>query len=101
MTDLITDKSIDWLRHGRDAGRPFLLMVHHKAPHRPWEPAAEKLAQYEDESIPEPATLFDDYATRGTAAKRADMRIGQMNPSIRSQALGPREQGPRAGSTDR
>ena len=36
-TDIITDQSIEWLR-GVDRSRPFCLMVHHKAPHRPWIP---------------------------------------------------------------
>jgi arylsulfatase A-like enzyme len=79
VTEVITDLAIDWLKK-RDAKRPFLMMVQHKAPHRPWEPAPEKLTDREGEKIPEPATLFDDYSTRGKAAHKADMRIGQMNP---------------------
>jgi arylsulfatase A-like enzyme len=80
VTEVITDLAIDWLTNKRDAKRPFLMMVQHKAPHRPWEPAPEKLTDREAEKIPAPATLFDDYATRGTAAHRADMRIAQMKP---------------------
>ncbi len=80
VTEVITDKALDWLEHKRDPQRPFALMVQHKAPHRPWQPAAEKLADREGEKIPEPPTLFDDYAHRGTAAHKADMRIGQMRP---------------------
>ncbi len=82
VTDVITDKSLGWLRNQRDPNKPFLLMVHHKAPHRPWEPAAEKLAAAENSTYPEPATLFDDYATRGRAAKEAEMRMDDLNPSI-------------------
>ena len=37
VTDLVTDMSLQWLRN-RDRSRPFALMVHHKAPHREWEP---------------------------------------------------------------
>ncbi|HTU90680.1 MAG TPA: sulfatase-like hydrolase/transferase, partial [Gemmataceae bacterium] len=37
-TDLLTDLSLDWLKQ-RDKDKPFLLMLHHKAPHRDWEPA--------------------------------------------------------------
>jgi arylsulfatase A-like enzyme len=81
VTDIITKKSLDWLETQRDRSKPFLLMVHHKAPHRPWDPASEKLAEYEKAIYPEPATLFDDYATRGRAAKEATMRIDDMNPS--------------------
>ena len=36
-TDLITDFTLDWLGN-RDKTRPFFLMCHHKAPHRPWDP---------------------------------------------------------------
>jgi len=79
-TELTTDAALDWLEKKRDPERPFALMVQHKAPHRPWQPTAAKLASREDEKIPEPHTLFDDFAHRGTAAKNAHMRIGQMNP---------------------
>jgi arylsulfatase A-like enzyme len=81
VTNLITTKSLEWLKNGRDPKRPFLMMVHHKAPHRPWDPASTKLAKYENKEYTEPLTLFDDYATRGHAAKDAEMRISQMNPS--------------------
>src|SRR5690625_4786499 len=33
-TDIVTDMSIDWLEN-RDKDKPFMLMCHHKAPHRP------------------------------------------------------------------
>ena len=37
VTDIITDLSLDWLKE-RDPEQPFMLMTHHKAPHRPWDP---------------------------------------------------------------
>src|SRR5262245_38991171 len=80
VTEVTTDLALDWLEKKRDTKRPFMLMVQHKAPHRPWEPAPQKLADREREKLPEPATLFDDYSHRGTAAKKADMRISQMKP---------------------
>jgi arylsulfatase A-like enzyme len=73
-TDLITDYSLDWLR-GRDRDRPFMLMVHHKAPHRPWEPDARHQTMYEDIDISLPPTFDDDYVNRSNAAKNARMRI--------------------------
>ena len=36
-TDVITDLSIEFIR-SRPRNKPFFLMSHHKAPHRPWEP---------------------------------------------------------------
>ena len=80
VTDVITNESLDWLKMKRDPQKPFALMVQHKAPHRRWEPNITKLADREDETIPEPATLFDDYANRGTAAHKATMRISGMDP---------------------
>jgi arylsulfatase A-like enzyme len=74
-TDVITDLALAWLRDQRDPRRPFLLMVQHKAPHRSWQPGPSHLAMYDGVTIPEPPTLFDDYATRGTAARTQDMTI--------------------------
>lgn len=74
VTDVITDLSIDWLR-ARNTERPFCLLVHHKAPHRPWLPDEAHADLYDGVDIPEPETLFDDYATRSEAARAARMRI--------------------------
>ncbi len=74
-TDLLTDISIDWLEHKRDKSKPFVLMYQHKAPHRAWEPAPKYLHMYDDVTIPEPATLFDDYEGRGTPARTQEMTI--------------------------
>jgi len=74
VTDIITDHCLNWLK-GRQSDKPFCLMYHHKAPHRRWEPGPKYLTMYDDREIPEPATLFDDYAGRGTAAKEQDMSI--------------------------
>ena len=74
VTDVITDKTIDWIKH-RDSSKPFMLMMQHKAPHREWMPGPKYLDQYEDIEFPEPETLFDDYRTRGSAAHDQDMSI--------------------------
>ncbi|MHB8901891.1 MAG: sulfatase family protein [Thermoguttaceae bacterium] len=74
-TEIITDLALDWLKNQRDSQKPFLLMCQHKAPHRNWQPAPAYLDLYEDRTIPEPDTLLDDYATRGTPARTQDMSI--------------------------
>ncbi|MDQ8737162.1 sulfatase [Paenibacillus sp. LHD-38] len=73
-TDIITDKSIDWIER-RDKEKPFFLMCHHKAPHRPWIPDEKHAHMYEDIDIPEPETFNDDYSNRASAAAAAEMRI--------------------------
>lgn len=73
-TNLTTELSIEWLDR-RDPDRPFLLMCQHKAPHRNWQPAPEDLGMFQGEQIPEPDTLFDDYAGRGPMAQAQEMSI--------------------------
>lgn len=74
-TDIITDKSLDWLENKRNEEKPFMLMLHHKAPHRAWVPKREHMEVYEDVTIPEPSNLFDDYSSRSAAAHGQTMSI--------------------------
>jgi len=74
-TDIITDIAIEFLDSLRDPAKPFMLMYHHKAPHREWWPSMDDLEALKHQKIPEPATLFDDYRNRGSAARDAEMRI--------------------------
>ena len=76
-TDIITDLAINFIDSIRDPEKPFMLMYHHKAPHREWWPPMEHLETFMDSMIPEPATLFDDYQNRGMAAREAEMRISE------------------------
>ncbi|MEM7782547.1 MAG: sulfatase [Planctomycetota bacterium] len=76
-TDIITDLALDWLKQKRDPNKPFMLMYQHKAPHRNWQPGPKHLNKYDDVTIPEPETLFDNYENRGTPAKTQDMSISK------------------------
>ena len=73
VTDIITDKSLAWLQ-ARDKSRPFMLMCHHKAPHRSWEYHPKYKNHYEAD-IALPDTFNDDYKNRARAAGQAKMRI--------------------------
>lgn len=73
-TDIITDRTIEWLE-SRNEEKPFFLMCQHKAPHGRWEPALRHLSLFEDQEIPEPETLFDDYSGRGPAVANHKMGI--------------------------
>jgi arylsulfatase A-like enzyme len=75
VTDILTDMAADFLESRREEAKPFLLMLHHKAPHRNWQPAERHLTLYDDADFPEPPTLFDDYATRSRAASEQEMTI--------------------------
>lgn len=74
--DVITDLSIDFIKK-RDKSKPFYLMCHFKAPHRPWDPAPRFKDLYKDVKIPEPPTLLDDYKGRAKQVGNIKMRIGQ------------------------
>lgn len=60
VTDVITNKAIDWLKH-RNPDKPFCLLVHHKAPHGLYEYPAEYASLYKDTKLPEPETFNDDF----------------------------------------
>jgi arylsulfatase A-like enzyme len=77
VTDIITDKSLEWLSKATESDKPYMLMMHHKAPHREWEPALEYLDAFDDVFFPVPPTLFDNWQGRGKAAKEQDMTISE------------------------
>ena len=68
LTNIITDKSIEWMEHQRDKDKPFCLLIHHKAQHRNWMADTCNLALYEDKTFPIPETFYDDYEGRPAAA---------------------------------
>jgi len=73
-TDLITDLALQFM-DGRPKDKPFFLMCHHKAPHRPWQPDEKHAKKWENIQVPEPDTFNDDYVGRSDAAREATMRI--------------------------
>jgi arylsulfatase A-like enzyme len=75
-TDVITDLGLDFIRN-RPRGKPFFLMLHHKAPHRPWEPDQAHRAPFVDRWIPEPSTFWDNYATRTDALHENEQRVAK------------------------
>jgi arylsulfatase A-like enzyme len=89
VTELITEKCLDWLKGAKDQKKPFMLMMHHKAPHREWQPGPDELKLYKDIRFPEPANLFDDYSGRGAAAKEQDMTISKTMRLIEDLKLFP------------
>lgn len=57
-SDRVTDMALDWLAQ-RDQGRPFALILGHKAPHGPFIPEPRYAARYDDVAYPYPASGFD------------------------------------------
>jgi arylsulfatase A-like enzyme len=75
-TDITTDLGIEFLKT-RPPDKPFFLMLHQKAPHRAWEPDERNKARFKDKVIPEPDTLWDDYATRPAALPANEQTVAR------------------------
>jgi len=69
-TDIITDDTLDWLRHKRNDSTPFFLMVHHKAPHRNWMPALRHTNKYDSIQFPLPDTYFPKFKNQQAAQEQ-------------------------------
>ena len=67
-THVVTELTIKDLEN-RPKDRPFLVFCHHKAPHREWTPEPKYRDEFAKKTFEEPATLWDDYATRTSALK--------------------------------
>lgn len=67
-------------------GKPFFMMMHHKAPHRNWLPSNKYRAQFRAltlKDIPMPETIYDTYEGRATPIKTTAMTLlKHMNPSF-------------------
>ena len=75
-TDVIADKSLDYLKNKRDPNKPFMLFLHFKAPHDTWEYAKRYEDFLADVEIPEPDNLFDNYEGRSDALRTQLQYIG-------------------------
>mgnify|MGYP003624540283 CR=1 FL=1 len=73
-TDLITKKSINWLknRNSKEKDKPFYLMVHHKAPHRNWMPALRHVNKFDSINFPLPDTYFTEH--KGSQASKDQLQ---------------------------
>ena len=73
-SDVITNEAINWL-NDRDKNKPFVLLLHHKAPHRTFLPPLKYIQQFHNKKIPEPLTLYADTAGHGSAWRIQTMSI--------------------------
>ncbi|GEA51852.1 sulfatase [Vibrio inusitatus NBRC 102082] len=67
-TELITEKSLNWIAKQKNSEQPFALLIHHKAPHRNWMPAPQHTRAFENTLFPVPDNYFDTYQGRAAAA---------------------------------
>ena len=69
-SDILMDITLDWFKHKRDKKKPFMMMLHFKAPHDMFKFHPRYKNYLANTHIPEPASLWDNkqngsIATRG------------------------------------
>ena len=75
--DIVTKLALEHLDKLAKGKKPFVMMAQYKAPHRSWCPAERHLTLFDDVTMPEPPTLFDDYANRSVTLKEHAMGIDE------------------------
>ncbi|MCK5135890.1 MAG: sulfatase [Bacteroidales bacterium] len=78
LTEVITDKAIDWLKN-RDKKRPFYLLVHHKAPHEPYHYPERYEELLEDKTIAEPDNFNDSFDGRNHVLANNECRYSKFS----------------------
>jgi arylsulfatase A-like enzyme len=77
VTDIITDMTLDWLRSRRDAGTPFYLCCHHKAPHDMFEYSHKHEEAFRGIRFDEPETLFEEGKTLREISRRYGSTVSE------------------------
>jgi arylsulfatase A-like enzyme len=73
-TDVITNEALGWL-DSRDKNKPFLMLLHHKAPHRYFLPPLKYIEEFHGKTFPEPPTLYAGTVGKGSAWRLQTMSI--------------------------
>jgi arylsulfatase A-like enzyme len=76
VSEITGDLGIEFIET-RPKDKPFFLMLHHKAPHRSWDPDERNKALFKNRVIPEPATLWDTWATRPAALPENEQTVAR------------------------
>ena len=85
LTDLISDRAVDFIDRRKGKKEPFLLSVHYTAPHWPWETRADEAEARRIERI----FHFDggSVQTYLTMVRQMDEGIGRILASLKSAGL--------------
>lgn len=62
--DVVTERALAEIKRLSRTEKPFVMMAQFKAPHRNWSAAERHLNLFDEVAMPEPESLFDDYANR-------------------------------------
>ena len=99
LTNLLTDKAINWMNEQQKTDKPFALFLHEKACHRDWLPEIKYLREYEDVTFKMPDNFNDTWEGRQAAADQEmsiasntdmtmDYDIKMFDPNVRTHLTG-------------
>ncbi len=74
----LTKVTQDVIDEALDTGKPFFVMMLHKAPHRNWLPEEKYRTTFRKKTLddlPLPSTIFDDYKFRASPIKHTAMTL--------------------------
>jgi arylsulfatase A-like enzyme len=78
VAEIITDKAISWLDSVKGSKKPFMLMFHHKTPHRDWMPSPEELKNWDEKArANEPDSLLRNLSGLTRSRQEARMSISE------------------------
>ena len=77
-TDVITEMTTNFL-DTRDTSKPFLVMTQFKSTHDPWASRPPYDTLWQNQQLPEPDNLYDEYDNRSQAAKRTTLKLEMIN----------------------
>jgi arylsulfatase A-like enzyme len=85
LTDLISDRAVEFIERRKEAKAPFLLSVHYTAPHWPWETRADEAEARRIEKI----FHFDggSLASYLTMVRQMDEGIGRILAALKGAGL--------------
>ncbi len=86
MTDLISQRAVEFIRRQNRSGKPFLLSVHYTAPHWPWETREDEA---ESRRIGKAIHHVDggSLQTYHTMIRHMDEGVGQILAALREKGI--------------
>jgi N-acetylglucosamine-6-sulfatase len=76
--DVIADRSLKWLRKQQRGEGPFMLMTHFKASHEAFRSPSRNETMFQDVTLPEPPSLWEDKSHRSEGSRPFGFTIETM-----------------------
>ncbi len=74
LTDVLTDQGLDWI-YKTNKDRPFMLMLHHPAPHMPFQGDESLNAEFSKKVYPEPISFSDPEKNKADSPRPLNITI--------------------------